>query len=172
MLAEDFMDSYNQRVKLRTSVSMNCVHVNEKSATSNMIYLNAMGRKKSCVFENAFSAGEMNLLERGRDRATHRTGSSSFEATTELTSTNQPASTSGQDQQKQQRRRKRKIKYRFRKENMGLYFAYEYVMFGLVLDRLFFWFYFLSTLLSYFITLYVFPFVMQASKKDLTPNVP
>lgn len=171
MLAEDFMDSYNQRInsKLRTSLSMNCVNVNEKS---NLVYLNATARNRPTggkMTQSNFSSPE-HVFKGVKDTVWSNSGSfgaggrsSSCETGNELNSTSK---------QQIKRKNRRRIKYKFKRENMALYFAYEYVMFGLVLDRLFFWFYFLSTLLSYFITLYVFPFVVQTNKKDLSPNVP
>lgn len=186
MLAEDFMESYNQRInsKLRSSLSMNCVNVNEKS---NLVYLSSITRKRSAAAAAAAAAAPSSpTTTHGKTRSdTDLWGSSSCceagHTHSELystSSTTAPRATSNDEQSNNNRARggdgggKKRVKYRFKRENMALYFAYEYVMFGLVLDRLFFWFYFLSTLLSYFITLYVFPFVMQVEKKELSSNVP
>lgn len=63
-------------------------------------------------------------------------------------------------------------KYRVRKENLSLYYAYEWILAGLVLDRLFFWIYLMATILSYLATLYVFPALVQQDKNDSMIFVP
>lgn len=68
--------------------------------------------------------------------------------------------------------KKHKNRYRIKKDNISLYFAYEYVLFALILDRLFFWIYTIATLFSYIITLYVLPFMVQNNKKEVLSNVP
>jgi hypothetical protein len=63
-------------------------------------------------------------------------------------------------------------RYRVRKENLSLYYAYEWILAGLVLDRLFFWIYLTATILSYVATLYIFPALVQQDKNDSMIFVP
>jgi hypothetical protein len=86
-------------------------------------------------------------------------------AATTTTTTTTPAAATGAG-------KKRRSRYRIKKENVSLYFAYEYVLFALILDRLFFWIYTIATLFSYITTLYIFPFMVQADKKAILTNVP
>lgn len=57
-------------------------------------------------------------------------------------------------------------------EILSNYFAYEYALAALILDRIFFCFYASFILLSYFITLIVFPFLVQPSSKPLMQHIP
>lgn len=68
--------------------------------------------------------------------------------------------------------KKERVKYKVKRENLSVYFAYEYALFGVVLDRFFFWIYASFTLLSYLATLFVIPFLMQSTKKPFPNNIP
>lgn len=65
-----------------------------------------------------------------------------------------------------------RLKYKIKRENLSLYFAYEYALAGLVLDRFFFWIYTTSTLLSYIITLYIYPCLVQTNQSQYTKYIP
>ncbi|CAF0974215.1 unnamed protein product [Brachionus calyciflorus] len=67
---------------------------------------------------------------------------------------------------------KERVKYKVKRDDLSLYFAYEYALMGLVLDRLFFWIYASFTLVSYLTTLFVFPFLVQSSKKSYSKEIP
>ena len=81
-----------------------------------------------------------------------------------------------QQKQKQQRRKTKNeqvlkdkaknSKLKLRKDFMPIYLSYEWVLIGLVLDRLFFWLYTTSVFVSYVATLYIFPFLVQSNYRD------
>ena len=52
-----------------------------------------------------------------------------------------------------------------KKYNMETYLVYEWIMFGVVLDRLLFWIFFILTALSYFFTLYFIPLVYKTKNR-------
>ena len=62
--------------------------------------------------------------------------------------------------------------FKIKPANLSLYIGYEYVLFSLVLDRCFFWFYAAFTVLGYVFTLYVVPFWLRTEKKDYTYLAP
>lgn len=160
------MHSYNQRIasKLRTSYSMSCMST--PTTTTHLTNENKINRKHLAAQQDS-SKSRLKTKSEADLTCGHVFWNNS---TTGQKITNKWSSSGVGHQSGLTNDNKKRTKYKIKRENMALYFAYEYVMFGLVLDRLFFWFYFLSTLLSYFITLYVFPFVMQTNKKEELNN--
>lgn len=57
-------------------------------------------------------------------------------------------------------------------ELMSDYFSYEYALAALILDRIFFILYGSFIVLSYVMTLFVFPFLIQPPSKKLFNNIP
>lgn len=57
-------------------------------------------------------------------------------------------------------------------DTMSNYFAYEYALAALILDRIFFCLYASFIILSYFITLFLFPFLLQPQNRPQLHNIP
>jgi hypothetical protein len=101
-----------------------------------------------------------------------RRESSFFEAEArEVTSENDEA-TKRSDTVVREKRQSGHKKFKIKPDNLSLYIGYEYVLFSLILDRVFFWFYMSFTILSYFFTLYVVPFWIRNERKDYLYRVP
>jgi hypothetical protein len=153
MLAEDFMQDYNDKLNTRlVRQSMSCMSINEKS---DVIYLKTLSKNQPSIKLISPPTPEWSTDANNRVR-------NSAKQQQQQNTQNSP----------QIKRKRKRVKYRFRKENLPIYFAYEYVLFGMILDRLFFWTYFIATIISYVITLYVFPFLVQSNVKELIENVP
>lgn len=147
MLAEDFMRSYNECLNSRMiGTSLLNATSNEES---NIIYLKSSKKQPNV------------------EASWHQRVNTSLSSNDVIIK-----DPNKYPDEKPKKRKKKRVRYRFDRENIALYFAYEYVLFALVLDRLFFWLYFMATIISYVTTLYIFPFLMQTNNTDLLKNVP
>jgi hypothetical protein len=140
------------------------------------VVLTTNANSKQCVvklkYRNSNAATSENSSLRQRQLLqSSRPRNSSFEAETrEMTSEDD-------DVKSVTRARREKFKtgqrlFKIKPANLSLYIGYEYVLFSLVLDRCFFWFYAAFTVLGYITTLYIVPFWLRAEKKDYSYLVP
>jgi hypothetical protein len=140
---------------------------------SNDLYFNNKFSKIDFMKQRKRSSLSKNSIKKN-DLSDSNELSDTISVTKSIKKSNNNNNNTNNDKNNQSKKVKKKVikNYRVRKENLSLYYAYEWILAGLVLDRLFFWIYLTATIISYITTLYIFPALVQQDKIDSMIFVP